>query len=67
MMDTDDAFTGSGFQIPWRELRAWIDEHEQAPETLSREQLMALSYLVPFTNEPNLVESDYVSELMCKS
>ncbi|CEJ89314.1 hypothetical protein VHEMI05163 [[Torrubiella] hemipterigena] len=63
-MDTNGTSIATGVPIPWCELRAWIDEHEQAPEKLSREQLMALSYLVPFTTEPDLVDGDYVSELM---
>lgn len=65
-MDTNGTSMATGVPIPWRELRAWIDEAEQSPEKLSREQLMALSYLVPFTTEPDLMDRDYVSELMCK-
>lgn len=50
--------------IPWAKIKIQIDKFEKSPDSLSREQLLALSYLAPFMEEPELADSDYVSELM---
>lgn len=50
--------------IPWAALQSWVAQQQAQPGTLTKEQLLALSYLVPFVQEPEFVDADYVSELM---
>lgn len=50
--------------VPWAALQSWVSQQQAQPAALTREQLLALSYLVPFVEEPEFVDADYVSELM---
>ena len=50
--------------VPWDALQSWVAQQQAQPGTLTKEQLLALSYLVPFVQEPEFVDADYVSELM---
>ncbi|KAF4124212.1 hypothetical protein GMORB2_5928 [Geosmithia morbida] len=55
---------------PWDRLRAWIDEKENwerthgAPAPLVQRELVAVSNLVPFMQEPQVGDEDHVSNLM---
>jgi hypothetical protein len=58
---------------PWERLRAWIDEKQAWEKAnnhkaeLSKNELTAISQLVPFVVEPDVSDADYVSRLQSKS
>ncbi|OAA43071.1 hypothetical protein NOR_04438 [Metarhizium rileyi] len=58
--------------VPWNKLLLWIQRqiaHEMQtgqPVALTRPQLQALSQFVPFNEEPDVSDHDYVSQLMQK-
>jgi hypothetical protein len=70
---TNDKSSGQPAPIPWARLRAWIDEKEawekqhQRPAPLSSKELAAISSLVPFIEEPDVGDTNYIGNLMSES
>jgi hypothetical protein len=61
-----------GIAVPWDKLLLWaqqqiaLEMQTGQPVAMTRCQLQALSHLVPFYEEPDVSDCDYVSLLMRK-
>lgn len=57
-------------RVPWKRIVDWATEHHKReletgqPAKLTDEQLKAISYLVPFNDEPVVDDTNYISRLM---
>lgn len=56
--------------VPWHKLLEWVQQQIDLeaetgqPIALTRLQLEAVSHLIPFNEEPNVSDKDYVSLLL---